>query len=102
MTRSDLEAEWLARIEAAGLPTPDVNSVIEGYEVDLAWPDRGVVAEVDSYMTHGSRYAFETDRARDRRLAFAGWTVVRLTDESGLADLSRLLAATAARSRAAA
>lgn len=100
-TRSDLEAEWLARIDAARLPRPRVNSVIEGYEVDFAWPDRGVVAEVDSYATHGSRHAFETDRARDRRLVAAGWRVVRLTEQDpdqALADLSRLLAASAARS----
>lgn len=105
MTRSDLEAKWLARIEAAGLPRPRVNSVVEGYEVDLAWPERRVIAEVDSYVTHGSALAFEVDRTRDRRLAAAGWHVVRLTDRAGddaLDDLSRLLAASAARSRAAA
>ena len=102
MTRSDLEAHVLAAIGRAGLPTPDVNSVIEGYEVDLAWPDRRVIAEIDSYVTHRDRHAFETDRERDRKLAIAGWTVVRLTGDAGVADLSRLLAASAARSRAAA
>jgi hypothetical protein len=102
MTRSDFEALVLGRIETAGLPTPEVNAVIEGHEVDLVWPEHRVIAELDTYVTHGSRTAFELDRQRDRRLAIAGWTVVRLTDESGLGDLSRLLVATAARSRAAA
>lgn len=102
MTRSDFEALVLERIEKAGLPRPEVNVVVEGYEVDLVWREHRVIAELDTYVTHGTRAAFERDRQRDRKLAIAGWTVVRITDASGLDDLSRLLAASAARSRAAA
>jgi very-short-patch-repair endonuclease len=102
MTRSDFEAHVLERLEAIGLPRPRVNQVVEGYEVDLVWREHGVIAELDSYVTHGSPLAFEQDRERDRRLTAAGWRVVRLTDrrtQTGLEDLSRLLAATAAHSR---
>lgn len=98
MTRSDFEAFVLARIEAIGIPTPEVNTVVEGYEVDLVWRKEGVIAELDTYVTHGSRIAFERDRARDRKLA-PRWRVVRITDqdtEAGLADLNRLLDATGA------
>ena len=96
-TRSDLEAIYLHRFAEAGLPAPHVNSVVEGNEVDFAWPDHGVIAELDTYVTHGSRDAFIRDRERDRKLAVAGWRVVRLTDEDdGIDDLSRLLASTAA------
>ena len=95
MTRSDFEAEVIELIEAASLPSPETNQVVEGYEVDFVWHDEGVIAELDTYVTHGSRVAFERDRERDRKLAIAGWTVVRITDESGLEDLSRLLAASA-------
>jgi very-short-patch-repair endonuclease len=102
MTRSDLEARVLHEIARAELPRPRVNVVVEGYEVDFVWPEERVIAELDTYVTHGSRIAFERDRERDRRLAIAGWTVVRITDETGVGDLSRLLAASAARSRAAA
>ncbi len=100
MTRSDFEAHVLDAIERAGLPRPQVNAVIEGYEVDFVWPEHGVIAELDTYATHGSRAAFQRDRQRDRRLA-PDWRVVRLTDqdtEAGIEDLSRLLAASAARS----
>jgi very-short-patch-repair endonuclease len=97
MTRSDFEALALERIERAGLPRPEVNTVVEGYEVDLVWREHRLIAELDTYVTHGSRTAFEQDRDRDRTLAIAGWTVVRLTDESGLDDLSRLLAPSEAR-----
>ena len=79
-----------------GLPHPEVNSIVEGYEVDFLWREHGVIAELDSYVTHGSPLAFERDRERDRRLAIAGWRVVRLTNERGVEDLRRLLAATEA------
>ena len=105
MTRSDFETAVLERIRALGLPRPEVNAVVDGYECDLVWRAEGVIAELDSYVTHGSRLAFERDRERDRKLALAEWKVVRITDEQreeGLSDLSRLLAASAARSRAAA
>ena len=98
-TRSDLEAKLWDAMERAGLPAPKVNAVVEGYEVDFSWPDRRVIAELDSYVTHGSRAAFERDRERDRELAIAGWTVMRLTDADGVEDLKRLLAASAGRSR---
>ena len=99
MTRSDLEAAYLERFERAGLPQPLVNASVEGYETDFVWVEERVIAELDTYLTHGSRDAFERDRSRDRKLAAAGWRVVRLTDQEpdgAIADLSRLLAASAA------
>lgn len=96
-TRSDLEAKVWDAMKLAGLPAPNVNAVIDGYEVDFSWPHQGVIAELDSYVTRGSPIAFERDRNRDRKLAIAGWTVVRLTDAADVEDLSRLLAASAAR-----
>ena len=102
ITRSDFEAILLEAMAEAGLPQPQVNAIVEGYEVDFAWREHGIIAELDSYVTHGSPAAFEADRERDRRLAIAGWTVVRLTNERGVDDLSRLVDASAARSRAAA
>jgi hypothetical protein len=100
-TRSDLEGWFLEAIERAGLPQPAVNANVGGHEVDFAWREHGVIAELDTYLTHGSRYAFEHDRERDRKLTAAGWRVVRLTEadrDGALRDLSRLLGASAARS----
>ena len=31
-------------------------------EVDFAWPERGVVVELDSWEYHGTRAAFERDQ----------------------------------------
>jgi len=34
---------------------------------------------VDGHATHGTRQAFERDRARDQRLELAGYRVIRFT-----------------------
>jgi very-short-patch-repair endonuclease len=48
-------------------------------EVDLAWPEVRLCAELDGWMHHGSRAAFVRDRARDRALFGLGWMVLRYT-----------------------
>jgi very-short-patch-repair endonuclease len=78
-TRSELEARFLTFIDEHGLPRPETNTGIEGTEVDAAWREHKVIVELDGYAHHGSRRAFENDRARDRRLTAAGWRVLRVT-----------------------
>jgi very-short-patch-repair endonuclease/predicted transcriptional regulator of viral defense system len=98
-TRSDLEAAFLALCRRHGLPPPTVNSYVERMEVDFSWPAHRLVAEVDGFRYHGTRAAFERDRARDATLTAAGWRVVRFTDRQVRRDaatvaqrLERLLA----------
>jgi very-short-patch-repair endonuclease len=98
-TRSELERRFLTLLDAERLPRPLVNVPIEGAEADFAWPARRLVVELDGYETHGTRAAFERDRARDRALQAQGWRVIRITwrqlrDEPGLvaAQLRVLLA----------
>lgn len=79
MTRSDLEAMFLALCEADDLPRPLVNHVVEGEEVDFLWPQQRLIVEVDGRETHLTRQAFERDRARDAKLTLAGYRVVRFT-----------------------
>jgi len=43
------------------------------------WRSARLVTEVDGHATHGTRFAFEDDRARDLALVRAGWRVVRFT-----------------------
>ena len=85
-TRSAPERRLLKLLTAAGLPPPETNAAVGGYEVDLLWRDRGLVVEVDAWSTHGSRTAFERDRRRDARLAALGLTVVRVTADQVRAD----------------
>jgi very-short-patch-repair endonuclease len=78
-TRSDLEARFTPFLSDRRFPTPQTNALVEGYEVDAAWPEHRLIVELDSWTFHRTREAFETDRRRDRHLAALGWTVVRVT-----------------------
>ena len=96
--RSELEERFQDFLVRAGLPLPQTNVVIEGYEVDCVWPEQRLIVELDGHASHSPTHAFELDRARDRRLEAAGWRVIRITwrqleQEPDLveADLRRLL-----------
>ena len=85
--------------DTARIPRPQVNSIVDGDEVDLFWREARLIVETDGHQTHGTRTAFERDRARDARLTMLGYRVVRfthgqLTYECGhvAATLSALLA----------
>jgi len=78
-TRSDLEARFATFLNDRRYPRPLTNTIIEGKEVDVAWPDCRLIIELDSWEYHGTRHAFEDDRRKDRRLKAAGWTVLRVT-----------------------
>lgn len=78
-TKSELEEMFLALTDAAGIPRPEVNVLVEGIEVDAVWRDVRLVVELDGRDTHGTAAAFERDRQRDRALQVAGWRPVRIT-----------------------
>jgi putative AbiEi antitoxin of type IV toxin-antitoxin system/uncharacterized protein DUF559 len=83
ITRSELEDRFLAFLDRAGLPRPQLNVRLElpgGWiEADCVWRAQRVVVELDGYASHGTRAAFDRDRARDRMLQAAGWRAVRVT-----------------------
>lgn len=79
LTRSDAEALFLDLCAEHAVQRPAVNTRIEGLTVDFAWPAQRVVVEIDGHRYHGTRAAFERDRARDARLTLAGYRVVRFT-----------------------
>jgi very-short-patch-repair endonuclease len=93
-TRSRAERRLLSLCERHGLPKPQTNVWIHGFEVDGYWEDVGLVVEVDGGEAHLTRRAFREDRARDRRLATEGIGVVRVTwfDFDDEAELARELA----------
>jgi hypothetical protein len=101
--RSELEARFVACVQAAGLPRPEVNAHLRAgdnlVECDCVWRRQRVVVELDGRAAHHTSAAFERDRARDRALSAHGCRVVRVTwrqlheDAKGVAaDLQRLLA----------
>ena len=78
-TRSELEELFQGMCRAAGLPYPATNCQVLGRERDFVWHEQCVIVETDGYETHGTRVAFEDDRARDAELTAAGWRVMRFT-----------------------
>jgi hypothetical protein len=60
-TRSELEELFLALTDDAGMPRPEVNVLVEGFEVDAVWRDVRLVVELDGRDTHGTSAAFERD-----------------------------------------
>jgi very-short-patch-repair endonuclease len=79
VTKSDLEEMLITLMDSAGIPRPEINAIVEGFEVDAVWRDVRLVVELDGRDTHGTAAAFENDRHRDRVLQVAGWRVVRIT-----------------------
>jgi very-short-patch-repair endonuclease len=93
-TRSELEARFLAICRRHRLPRPEVNVRLGPFIVDFLWPAQRLIVELDGYRAHGTRSAFEGDRARDAELAGLGYSVVRFTWrqlEDGPGDVGRAL-----------
>jgi very-short-patch-repair endonuclease len=95
LTRSEAERRMLAIVRRAGLPEPEVNATLHGYEVDFLWREQRVVVEVDSYRFHSDPIAFQRDRDRSNDLQLRGYTILRVTWH----DLSQRPAIVAARLR---
>jgi hypothetical protein len=83
VTRSKLERRFLAFVAETGLPRPEVNAWLhvagDWIEVDCVWRAERLALELDSRAVHETPAAFESDRARDRRLQVAGWRPIRVT-----------------------
>ncbi|GAA1854800.1 DUF559 domain-containing protein [Microlunatus capsulatus] len=79
------EAERIAHalLRRAGIGGWSANRpvVVHGtrYYVDIAFDRERLVLEIDGWEFHGSRAAFEQDRARQNDLVLAGWRVLRFT-----------------------
>jgi very-short-patch-repair endonuclease len=77
--RSVLETAFLDFADRYGLRRPRMNEPLGPYKPDALWPEQRLIVELDSYAIHVTRQTFESDRARDRELALAGYTVLRIT-----------------------
>jgi very-short-patch-repair endonuclease len=100
--RSPLEEGFARYLRRHRLPLPRFNDWVvldaKRFQVDCHWPGTGLVVELDGWEGHGTRSAFRNDRARDRALSVAGYSVTRLTwrqlkdePEAIAADLRALL-----------
>jgi hypothetical protein len=79
ITRAWTEQRMKSIVSKGGLPAPMINIRRGRIIPDFIFRDERVVVEVDGFRTHGTRRAFEADRARDAKLAAQGWLVLRFT-----------------------
>jgi very-short-patch-repair endonuclease len=81
--RSKLEERFAPFLRRHHLSLPRFNDLIalsgKNYEVDCHWPGTGQIVELDGWEGHSTRSAFQDDRARDRALKVAGYSVIHLT-----------------------
>ncbi len=80
--RSPKEVDAVIAIRAAGLPTPEVDHLVQiGSQrryIDLAYPLVRLAIEVDGRTTHSLPFDVAADRARQTELEALGWTVIRI------------------------
>ena len=82
-TRTEIEELLVELVDELGLPRPETNVFLEidgePFEIDALWRAERLAVELDSRQFHGTPFAFERDRRRDRKLSAAGWRTVRIT-----------------------
>ena len=79
-TKSDLEDAFLTLCRKHGLPKPDSNAEVEGFEVDIHFPGTPLIVELDSYEYHRTPAEFDADRRKDAALKRNGYEVLRVSD----------------------
>ncbi len=81
--RSKLEERFAPFLRRHHLPLPRFNDWIvlgsKRFQVDCHWPGTRQIVELDGWEGHRTKTAFREDRARDRALRVAGYSVTRLT-----------------------
>jgi very-short-patch-repair endonuclease len=89
-TKSELERRFLALLELHGFVAPLVNARIDTpwgpYVVDMLWPERRLVVELDGWSTHRDRDAFRKDHRRTADVSAAGYRLVRFGWEQVVAQ----------------
>ncbi len=78
--KSDLEARFLDFVRERDLPTPAVNSLVGGHEVDAHWSGTKLVVELDSWEFHRNKRSFHADRRKWLHLRSQGFDVLVVTD----------------------
>ncbi len=77
---SALESALKTLCEHAGLPAPTPQYALsDRHHADLAWPDRQLLVEADSWTFHGNQRQWQRDHDRDLTAATKGWRTIRIT-----------------------
>jgi len=80
------EARIIRLLISAGLPSPiaqyEIRTKSGLYRADLAYPDKMIAIEYDSWEFHAQRSSFDADRSRLVELELMGWMVLPFTSKS--------------------
>jgi very-short-patch-repair endonuclease len=95
LAQTDIEDRLLDLCDRHRLPRPRTQQPLLGRSVDFLWPAERVVVETDGWEAHGTRDAFQADRAATNAFQLAGYTVLRFTS----ADVRRRARRTATQIR---
>jgi very-short-patch-repair endonuclease len=79
VTLSHIERRFLGLLREHGFPLPRTNRPAGGRRVDCRWADRRLTIELDGYVYHRSRHAWELDRRREREARARGDEFRRFT-----------------------
>jgi very-short-patch-repair endonuclease len=79
LTDSELERRFLPIARRVGLPPPETQENVNGFDVDFYWPDLGLVVETDGLRYHRTPAQQARDRLRDQTHLAAGATPLRFT-----------------------
>jgi very-short-patch-repair endonuclease len=88
-----LEARFAQLVKRYGLPEPVFQFEFGGFRIDFAFPHVLLAIEVDGYLAHASRAAFQADRERQNQLVAAGWAILRFTWEDVVCRPAKVAAA---------
>ncbi|HVQ60166.1 MAG TPA: DUF559 domain-containing protein [Solirubrobacterales bacterium] len=102
LSDSGLEVRFRRLAQRAGLPPPRTKERVNGFEVDFAWPELGLVVETDGLRYHRTAAAQARDNLRDQTHTAAGLTTLRFSHHEVMHEPARVeavLRRTAARLR---
>jgi hypothetical protein len=80
-TRSGWEDDFPRFCADHGLPAPVMGLPFHGYILDAVFVAERVIVELDSWLFHKGKIAFEADRERDAHTLSHGFVTVRVTEE---------------------
>ncbi|MGE5617536.1 MAG: DUF559 domain-containing protein, partial [Candidatus Woesearchaeota archaeon] len=80
-TKSQNEILFLEICESAGLPMPETNVYVAGWEVDALWREQRLAVEIDGPGNHRSPAQVRRDRRKEFDLRSHGLTPLRYSDE---------------------
>lgn len=83
---SGLEVKVLRLLRELGYPAPLRQKVLDDGgrfvgRVDLVFPERRLILEVDSFRFHSGRQSWDRDRERRNALTALGWVVLHVTSK---------------------